>query len=64
MKCFLSLMLMNVFLLSGCSKASNEKDPFIVIKPDPNEKPVVTVPIKGICIFAAQADVFTEAECR
>lgn len=62
MKQYLSLVFINVFLLFGCSKASSETDPFVVIKPNTNEKPVVSEPMKGICVFAGQADVFTDAD--
>lgn len=60
MKPYLFLLFIIVFLLFGCSKSSSQTDPFVVIKPDTNEKPVVSAQMKGICIFAGQADVFTD----
>lgn len=57
-----NLLLMSVLLLAGCSKASPETDPYIVIKPDSPQNPSATFSIKGICIFAGQADTFTEVD--
>jgi len=57
------LIILIVFSLSiSCKNASDEKDPNIVIKPDPQENPTPVTPMKGICIFATQADAFTEAD--
>lgn len=52
-------MLMYLILLFGCSNASEKPDPYLVIKPELKENPSVSIPIKGICIFAGQADTFT-----
>lgn len=62
MKKYFLLILMNVFLLTGCSSASDEKDPYIVIKPDTKENPTPVSPMKGICIFVGQAETFTDAD--
>jgi hypothetical protein len=60
MKQYSLLVLINLILLFGCSNASENTDPYIVIKPEPNENPSVTIPMKGICIFAGQANTFTD----
>ncbi len=63
MKRYFALILLNFFVLAGCSNATEEPDPMIIIKPDPKDNPTVTSPIlKGICIFAGQADSFTDAD--
>lgn len=56
------LLLINMLLLTGCSKASDEKDPPVVIKPDPTELPAAGPPMKGICLFVGQAETFTDAD--
>ena len=62
MKRYISLLLLSVFLLVGCSKASNGEDPYVVIKPNSGDKPAAVSPIKGICIFEGQAEAFTSAD--
>ena len=63
MKRYFALILINIFVLAGCSNASEEPDQMIIIKPDPKDNPTVASPIlKGICIFAGQTDSFTDAD--
>ncbi len=56
------LILINILLLTGCSKASNDGDPYVVIKPTDPGTTTGTSAIKGICIFVGQAETFTDAD--
>lgn len=62
LKKFHLLLLCHILLVSSCSKASNEPDPFVVIKPNNPGNTAETSVIKGICIFAGQAEAFTDAD--
>ncbi|MGV8091697.1 MAG: hypothetical protein AB2L24_07530 [Mangrovibacterium sp.] len=56
------LILLNFLLVTGCSHASGEADPFIAVEPEKESVSSEVSPIRGACIFAGQAEVFTDAD--
>ena len=62
MKSHLLAVMIILLLMASCSSGSNEKDPYLVIKPDPTDDPTPVAGMKGICIFAGQAETFTDTD--
>ncbi len=55
-------ILIYFLLFSGCVKSSDNTDAYIVIPPDPEAKEQPVPVLKGMCLFAGQAETFTDAD--
>ncbi len=59
MKNHFGAILLILLLLAGCNSSSAvQEDPYIVIKTGQAVNPTPDIPMKGICIFGGQAEVF------
>ncbi len=56
------LILLNFLLMTGCGHASGKDNPFIAVEPEKESVSGEVSPIRGACIFAGQAEAFTDAD--
>jgi hypothetical protein len=62
MKDHFGAILLTLLLLAGCNSSAVQEDQYIVIKTGQTVNPTPDIPMKGICIFAGQAEVFTASD--
>lgn len=62
MKKYFWFLLINTLLLGSCQSKAFEDEPDVKVVIPPKENPASVSPIKGICIFAGQAETFTNED--